>query len=163
MQRILIMGNSGAGKSTLAKKLSEKYQIPRLDLDVLAWEDTEPPSRKPLEESKQLIDEFVDENNSWVIEGCYADLLTIVSANASELLFLNPGVEVCVSNCKNRPWEPHKYESPEAQDANLEMLIGWVKQYDSRDDEFSLKAHRNVFDAFSGVKKEFLSNDWDIE
>ena len=27
-----------------------------------------------------------------------------------------------------RPWEPHKYPSKEAQDANLALLIGWIRE-----------------------------------
>ncbi len=41
------------------------------------------------------------------------------------------------------------------------MLIDWIKQYDVRDDEFSLKAHRELFDNFGGKKVEYTSNDRD--
>lgn len=53
-----------------------------------------------------------------------------------------------------RPWEPHKYPSKEAQDANLEMLIGWIAEYETRTDTFSLAAHRALFDRFTGDKIE---------
>lgn len=51
-----------------------------------------------------------------------------------ELIFLNPGVEACVRHCRARPWESHKYPTRDAQDANLAMLIDWVRSYPSRDD-----------------------------
>ena len=92
----------------------------------------------PLEQSFATIDVFVTSNPNWVLEGCYADLLGKVSDVATQMLFLNPGVETCIENYRNRPWEPHKYESRQAQDKNLEMLIEWVSQYPHRTDEFSL-------------------------
>lgn len=154
MKKILIFGNSGAGKTTLSEKLANEFNLAHLDLDVLAWLDTQPPVRKPLNESAELINEFLLQNNNWIIEGCYADLLEQVSNNANEIIFLNPGTEVCIAHCKNRPWEPHKYKSKEEQDENLTMLIDWVKQYNKREDEFSLKTHKKLFDSFNGNKSE---------
>ena len=84
----------------------------------------------------------------------YADLLDYVSKQASEIIFLNPGVEVCIQNCRSRPWEPHKYSSRDEQDKNLDMLIDWVKKYDTREDEFSLKAHSELYESFTGYKTE---------
>ena len=111
MTRIVIFGNSGSGKSTLAKQLSTKYALSHLDLDSLAWEDSVPPCRKALHESAALIEEFFEQNQNWVIEGCYSDLLELVTVHANEMIFLNPGVETCIQNCKNRLWEAHKYKS----------------------------------------------------
>jgi hypothetical protein len=72
---------------------------------------------------------------------------------------LNPGVEGCIANARERPWEPHKYASKEAQDANLEMLIGWIRDYVARTDVFSLAAHRALFDSFGGDKVELSSRE----
>lgn len=162
MKQILIFGNSGAGKSTLAKKLTEKFNLKHLDLDTLAWQDTQPPSRKPLRKSFKLLDSFLSANSGWVIEGGYADLLNYVSTKANEIIFLNPGTEICIEHCKQRPWEAHKYSSKEAQDKNLEMLIDWVKEYETRDNEFSLKSHRALFELFAGKKTEILQEDYSI-
>lgn len=51
MKKIVIFGNSGSGKSTLATMYSAKYDLPHLDLDTLAWLNTSPPERKPVEDS----------------------------------------------------------------------------------------------------------------
>jgi adenylate kinase family enzyme len=152
--KILIFGNSGSGKSTLAKSLSQQDSLEHLDLDTLAWLPGSPPARKPLKESKTEIDRFISFNQNWVIEGCYADLLELVTPHATEIIFLNPGVDACIRNCRSRPWEPHKYASKEAQDANLNLLIGWVKQYVTRKDEFSLEAHKRIYESFKGKKTE---------
>ena len=134
MHRILITGNSGSGKSTMAAQVAAEYGLPHLDLDTLAWES--PAVRRPLDDSVAAIRAFLDRNPQWVIEGCYTGLLEAVLPHATELRFLNPGVEACVRNCRSRPWEPHKYPSVEAQNQNLEMLIRWVREYETRDDEF---------------------------
>lgn len=158
MKRIIIFGNSGSGKSTLAKKYQNEG-LSHLDLDTIAWEMNPDPVRKSLNKSKALIDEFLNNNQSWVIEGCYSDLLEIVSKEATEAIFMNLSVEQCIANAKARPWEPHKYESKEAQDENLAMLIDWIKQYETRDDTFSYKAHQALFQKFKGEKKMVQENN----
>ena len=155
MKKIVIFGNSGSGKSTLAISLCQTHKLQHLDLDVLAWLDAQPPQRRPLDDSCRQIDQFLTQHDNWVIEGCYADLLSFAIEQASEIIFLNPGVDACITNCRQRPWEPHKYPSKEAQDANLEMLIAWLREYPTRKDEFSLQAHRELFDNYSGKKQEY--------
>jgi len=159
LKKIMVFGNSGSGKSTLAQQYSTRFAVPVLDLDILAWLPTNPPQRAPLEQSFSQIDVFIANNSGWVIEGCYADLLSKVTNEASEMFFLNPGVKTCIENSRNRPWEPHKYASKQAQDKNLPMLIEWISQYPEREDEFSLSAHQKLFNAFGGKKTEILSNE----
>ncbi|MER0123422.1 DNA topology modulation protein [Streptococcus sp. ZJ93] len=65
-----IIGYSGAGKSTLAKFLATYYAIPRLHLDTVRflpqWQE------RPDEDMKALVDNFLDQHNSWVIDGNYS-------------------------------------------------------------------------------------------
>ena len=159
MSKVVIFGNSGSGKSTLAKALATKNQLAHLDLDTIAWKPCAPPERMPIAESSQAIDAFLSESKSWVIEGCYSDLLELVTPKADNVIFLNLSVEDCIANAKSRPWEPHKYESKEAQDANLDMLIDWIAQYDARQDTFSKSAHEKLFEDFQGKKTMYVSND----
>jgi len=156
--KIIIFGNSGAGKSTLSFAYAKKYQLSLLDLDTLAWLATDPPSRKPLAESFKEIERFMSDNSQWVIEGGYADLIALPIKTATEIVFLNPGVNTCVENCKNRPWEPHKYDSESAQNDNLSMLLEWVAAYYNRTDTFSLPAHKKLFNDFKGKKTEHFQN-----
>lgn len=162
MKKILIFGNSGSGKSTLAKKLSDAHQLAHLDLDTVAWDMTPAPVRKPIEQSKVVIDQFVQDNDGWVVEGCYADLLALLVDECSQMIFMNLPVAACIANAKNRPWEPHKYESKAAQDANLEMLIDWIaqydKQYDKQEPAFSQAAHQKLYDDFAGEKVMHVEN-----
>jgi len=119
MSKILVFGNSGSGKSTFSKQLARELGLAHLDLDVLAWLSTSPPKRMPIEKSKEKINDFIAEHDSWVVEGCYTDLLELLKHEASEVVFMDLTVEQCIANAKSRPWEPHKYASKEAQDANL--------------------------------------------
>jgi len=157
MKRIIIFGNAGSGKSTLAKKLAKQFKLTHLDLDTLAWLDTDPPSRKQLNDSAREMDRLLDQTQEWVIEGGYSDLLVLKLKQATEVFFLNLGVATCIDNCRSRPWEPHKYNSPEEQNNNLDMLIDWLKQYPFRDDDFSLTSHQQLFNDFTGKKMEFLT------
>ncbi len=159
MKNILIFGNSGSGKSTLAKKLCNSEDLSHLDLDTLAWKRTTPPERVPIEQSKREILAFSEANHGWVIEGCYSDLLEIALPLSNEIIFMNLPIDSCIENAKNRPWEPHKYESKEAQDKNLDMLINWIAQYSERDDTFSKIAHTRLYAEYSGKKKMVTSNE----
>lgn len=161
--KIVVLGNSGSGKSTYASKAAKELNCTHLDLDTIAWtHNANPPKRLPLIESTRKINSFMKTNINWVIEGCYADLLSLALPFATELVFLNPGTETCISNAKNRPWESHKYDSLEQQNKNLPMLIEWIMQYDQRNDEFSLQSHRRLFENFEGRKQELTSNKRDV-
>lgn len=151
MRRIVIIGNSGSGKSTLAGKLATEHALQALDLDTITW--SSPGVRRDLSESRADLDTFIAEHDAWVIEGCYASLAEHALPHCTELVFLDPGVEACVAHNEARPWEPHKYASKEAQDQNLAMLQQWVRDYYTRDDEYSHAAHQRVFDAFTGSKR----------
>jgi adenylate kinase family enzyme len=160
MARYVLVGNSGSGKSTLAARLARGSDVPHLDLDTLAWEPATSPTRRPAEDSAREIASFMEASaKGWVIEGCYADLVGVALFRCTRLLFLNPGVHACIANAGARPWEPHKYASKEAQDANLEMLLGWIRDYWTRDDVFSQAAHRALFDGFAGDKLELTSRE----
>ncbi|MFC3702535.1 AAA family ATPase [Reinekea marina] len=162
MSTIVIFGNSGSGKSSLAKKLAKKYQLAHLDLDTVAWQPIMPPERKAIEESENQIIEFIESRPNWVIEGCYSDLLKLVMPKASEIIFLNLPISECIDNARNRPWEPHKYESKAAQDANLDMLISWITDYNNRTDTFSKVAHEKLYRDFNGKKTELVANVSDV-
>jgi len=157
MRKIIIFGNSGSGKSTLARKF-QQAGLAHLDMDTLAWDMNPDPVRKPLKESQQEISEFINNNDSWVVEGCYSDLINFAISHSTEIIYMNPGVDRCIENAKNRPWEPHKYASKQAQDENLEMLVNWIKQYPTRTDTFSKIAHETLYSNYEGKKTMYASN-----
>jgi adenylate kinase family enzyme len=155
--RTVIIGNAGTGKSTLAKKMAQVRGATHFDLDVIAWDSKNGIDRRPLEDSLRELQQFLDTHQNWVIEGCHMSLVQPVMPWCRELVFLNPGILQSERNCRSAPFEPHKFPSAEAQEANLEALIEWMKTYETRDDEFSLASHRALFDSFDGLKAEYLS------
>lgn len=67
--KIAIIGYSGSGKSTLANMLKDKLNIPVLHLDKISFYPKW--INKSLEERKEKLEEFLDNNSSWVIDGNY--------------------------------------------------------------------------------------------
>lgn len=153
--RISIIGNSGSGKSTLAQRLAQCYPSPVLDLDTVAWEPGKiAVPRDPVAAAADVIS-FCTSNPDWIIEGCYADLVRASLPFDPYLLFLDPGLEQCLSNCKSRPWEPHKYKSKQEQDKGLAFLLSWVAEYYSREGHMSRLSHAALYESYSG-RKQFL-------
>jgi adenylate kinase family enzyme len=150
VRKILILGNSGSGKSTLAQTLKAAEGLGILDLDTIAWR--EPAVRRDPDDTFNLLRDFIGGREGWVIEGCYGSLIQRATAFCTELIFLDPGVEVCLANNRQRPWEPHKYDSKEAQDAGLDFLQQWVRDYYTRDDECSHRRHTQVYESYTGDK-----------
>jgi len=154
--RVLIFGNAGSGKSSLAAQLVAQHGIPHLDLDTIVWEPGQIAVQRPSGEILASLAGFLARHSSWVIEGCYGELVEAASRECTELVFLNPGLEACLENNRRRPWEPHKYATPEAQDAMLDDLQAWVADYYERQDQWSYLAHRRIYDSFGGRKVEYL-------
>ena len=150
--RIAIVGNSGSGKSILARLLGDVHALPVLDLDTVVWE---PGSvavlRNPADAAADLR-AFCDAHDNWVIEGCYGNLTRVALERSPVLVFLEPGVDACLANGRNRPWEPHKYASKAEQDERLELLLAWVEEYYTRTDSLSLADHQALFDGYTGHK-----------
>ena len=153
MQRILIYGNSGSGKTTLASQLSAQHELVVLDLDTITWKPDVPGVRLALADSLKQLEDFISTNEQWIIEGCYGSLIEQASAYCTELIFLHPGVDKCLSNNLKRPWEAHKYPSLEAQNKNLAFLQQWVRDYYTRDDEYSYPFHQRIYAQFAGPKQ----------
>jgi adenylate kinase family enzyme len=161
--RIAILGNSGSGKSTLARRLAGADGITVLELDAIVWEPGKVAVPRKPEDVQADLERFIAENESWIIEGCYGDLLARALPFCTEFIFLNPGEATCLANNRKRPWEPHKYDSAEAQNAMLDYLLAWVKDYYIRDDQCSLANHRRLFDSYAGKKREMQGSVSDAD
>ncbi len=151
--RLILLGNAGAGKSTLSQKLIAQQPAVCLSLDAVAFENGT--KRRPLSDSIRDVKHFIATHESWIIEGCYADIIEPILPDCEELIFLNPGIDVCVAHCQVRPWEPDKFRSSQEQDENQENLIAWVRSYESRTDEYGCLRHRALYESFTGKKREF--------
>jgi adenylate kinase family enzyme len=151
--RIAIMGNAGSGKTTLARSLAGSG-VAVLDLDTIAWEPNAGAILRPIDAAHRELQRFCSRQSDWIVEGCYGDLIEAALRWQPELIFLNPGKEVCLRNCRNRPWEPNKYRSKAEQDANLETLLEWISAYYTCAGSMSLAGHRATYDAYNGPKRE---------
>jgi adenylate kinase family enzyme len=153
--KAILLGNAGAGKSTLSRLMMAKEPAARLSLDEVAFRGGT--NRRPLQDSIEDTRYWISAHPSWIIEGCYADIIEPVLVYCDELIFLNPGVVACVAHCRSRPWEPEKFRSSQEQDENLDNLIQWVRSYETHADEYGLSRHRALYDSFHGRKSEAAS------
>ena len=150
--RVAIIGNSGSGKSTLAGQISAAHAITSLDLDTVVWEPGKIAVPRAEESANADVRAFCTTHTRWIVEGCYARLVESTLEYSPILLFIDPGVEACLANCRSRPWERHKYASKSEQDEKLEFLLSWVRDYYTRDGDLSLRAHQSLFDGYRGPK-----------
>jgi adenylate kinase family enzyme len=157
--KVLVFGNSGSGKSTYAQALAAREGLAHLDLDSIVWEPGKIAVQRSMESVAAPLQAFIDSHASWVIEGCYGELVHAAAPHSTLLIFLNPGMEGCLANNLRRPWEPHKYASSELQNSMLGQLQEWVAAYYERKDAWSYRVHREIFDAFAGPKVEHRELD----
>jgi adenylate kinase family enzyme/GNAT superfamily N-acetyltransferase len=153
--RWTIIGNAGSGKSTLAGKIARLTGAAVLDLDTLAWaEDTPTPERRPVDETRSLLESFCSEHASWIAEGCYEDLVAEILPFDPCLVWLHPPVDACLAQCRSRAFEPHKFASLEEQNAMLSSLLDWVADYPVRKGPMSEATHRALYETYQGRKYE---------
>ena len=86
--KICIIGFSGCGKSTLAKFLGEAYSVPVLYCDTLHflpnWKE------RCKQDEERIMQEFLDANDSWVIDGNYTStLFERRMREADKIIFMN--------------------------------------------------------------------------
>jgi len=154
---IAILGNSGSGKSTLAHWLARRADAALLDLDSVAWEPGKIGVARPADAARNDVHTFCSQHPRWVVEGCYASLVAATFGFAPRLIFMNPGQEQCLANCRTRPWEPHKYGSKQLQDQHLTYLLSWVAEYYTRAGDMSLQEHARCFASYAGPKHAVMT------
>lgn len=151
--RIAIVGNSGSGKSMLSKAIARDYSWPQLDLDTIAWEPRRIAVPRDSAKAKADVERFCVNHLDWIVEGCYSELIAVSLRHSPLLILLDPGLDRCLANCRERPWEPHKFRSQADQDQKLAFLLTWVREYYTRDGPMSLRAHEALFQSYVGPKQ----------
>ena len=98
--KIVIIGYSGSGKSTLAKTLSAHYNIPVLHLDSVhfkpGWVERDD------NEANEIVRKFINDNESWVIDGNYRNLVPERFELADQIIFLNYNRFTCLKGVIKR-------------------------------------------------------------
>ncbi len=127
--KIAILGYSGSGKSTLARKLSEFHHVPILYLDTVqflpGW------AERDREEARGIVRDFMQINDSWVIDGNYSGFLQAERLEQADvILYLNFPRHVCLRRAVKR-YRQHKNTTRESMtDGCTEKLdaefIWWI-------------------------------------
>lgn len=159
--RVSILGNSGSGKSTLARTLGRFANACVMDLNIVAWEPGKIAVPRELSLAYGDLDQFISSAplNAWIVEGCYGTLVQRTLQHQPLLIFLDPGVEQCLSHCRTRPFEPHKYRTAEEQDSMLPALLNWVRDYYQRTGEMGHQDHVERFELYTGPKVRLTSTE----
>lgn len=154
--KIAVLGYSGSGKSTLAKALADKYGVPLLHLDRVFWLPGW--QERPREESREIIREFMDTHDGWVIDGNYQHACYHYArrmAEADRIVFLEFNRAACFARAARRAIEFHGQERdsigegcPEKLDPEFAKWILW----DGRTPE-----HRARYEALKAKYAEKLT------
>jgi len=95
--KITIIGSSSGGKSTLSRKISQEFNIPRFEIDRVWFKhdgheylNNGTPEQKALVLQKVLteIEKFLATNNSWVFDGTYSKLQSVIADQADIVIFI---------------------------------------------------------------------------
>jgi adenylate kinase family enzyme len=86
VRRVSVVGNSGSGKSTLSKSLAEALGCPWLELDSVFHQ----PDWTPLDRAEFAARvTAVTDGDSWVIDGNYSAVQSLVWDRADTVVFLD--------------------------------------------------------------------------
>jgi adenylate kinase family enzyme len=127
--KVAIIGYSGSGKSTLAAKMGDIYNCPVLYLDRVHFKDNW--IERDDETAKAILKDFMDKNDSWVIDGNYNSLLRgrrleeadmIVFMNFSRLTCLRQAIKR-YKTYKGKTRESMADNCPEKMDMEF---IKWI-------------------------------------
>ena len=96
--KITIVGPSSSGKSTLAKRISQRFTIPRLELDRLWFEAgghdcfvngcTEEEKNKISLQIKDQVEDFLTQHKDWVIDGTYTKIQPMIADQADNVVLI---------------------------------------------------------------------------
>lgn len=144
-KRIVVIGSSCSGKTSLGKQLHVDMQIPHLDLDEIVWLPNW--LKRPNEEAEQLLADFVNMHDSWVITGNYTGMSSSISwPKATHVVWLHYPLHTIMYRYFTRTYkriitkEPvcnGNYESVYNTFFAEEPLLPWIlKHYKRQNDRF---------------------------
>lgn len=96
--RITVIGPSSGGKSTLTRKISEQFNIPRLEMDRLWFESgghqcfihgcTEEEKMLVQDKINHRLADFLESNESWVVDGTYSKIQPTIADKADAVVLI---------------------------------------------------------------------------
>ncbi|MCI1220086.1 MAG: DNA topology modulation protein [Bifidobacterium sp.] len=140
--KIAIIGYSGSGKSTLARTLGERRNIPVLHLDTVQflpqWRE------RPDDEQRRMVRAFIDEHDSWVIDGNYSKLYVAERLeSADQIIMLQFNRFACLWRALRRAKTYRGKSRPSMTDGcaeRIDFAFAWWILYRGRD-----SAHRENY------------------
>ena len=85
-QRINVVGTTGAGKTTVARRLSEIFRIPHVEMDALFWGPNW--TRAPAGILAQRVTEAASPDR-WVLDGNYSVVRDLIWPKATGIVWLD--------------------------------------------------------------------------
>ena len=126
--KIVITGYSGSGKSMLAKNLAAHYNIPVLHMDSIHFKEGW--VERDNAEFETIVNDFMKNNSSWVIDGNYRKIATHRFEQADQLFFLNYNRFFCLINVIKRYFQNKGKSRSDMADGCEEKLdlafLWWV-------------------------------------
>ena len=121
--RIVIIGYSASGKSTLAKTLGEIFNIPVLYLDKVNFLPNWQERKK--EESKKIVEDFINNNKDFIIEGDYSKFAFDLRIKlSSKIIFLDFDRVTCLFQAIER-YSKNKGKVRESMSEGCVEKIDW--------------------------------------
>ena len=151
--KICIIGYSGSGKSTLAKRLGSFYNIPILHLDSVnflpGWEV------RDTNEMNSIVDNFLESNESWVIDGNYSKVGTKRFDMCDQIIFLNYNRFTCLKGVMKR-YKDNKgktrIDMAEGCDEKLDFPFLWWVFHEGR----NYKRRKRLYSYTTTCKNHFI-------
>lgn len=148
--KITVIGPSGGGKSTLTRKISDKFGIPRLEMDRLWFESgghncfikgcTEEEKNMVSQRINKKVSEFLSTHEHWVIDGTYTKIQPLIANKADAVVLIRRPLPQRLFGhilrvIKNTDCHP---ETSKWQDIHFSKTIvrRWIKGENKKLDEF---------------------------
>ena len=146
--KIHIIGCSGTGKTYLAKKLSNKYNIPRYDLDNIYWDNSSEKyeTKTEFEKRDKLLQKIL-EKDSWIIEGIYYKWLEQSFKNADIIYVLDLPKYIYKFRIIQR-FIKRKLKLEAGKKENLKSLLDllkWTDEFQNEDMKEIIKYKEKVY------------------
>ena len=129
--KIAVLGYSGAGKSTLARALSSALTLPCLHLDQVHWLPGW--TERAQEESRQIVEEFLEQNTSWIIDGNYSRTMEMRLAKCDTVIYLDFNRWACLRGMCQRVFGNYGKARPDMAQGCPERFdpafVKWIWNY----------------------------------
>jgi adenylate kinase family enzyme len=120
--RVSVIGSSGAGKSTFARRLAHRLGCACIELDAIyhqaGW------TQLSDEEFRARVSPLV-QPESWVCDGNYSNVHTIVLARATDVVWLDPAKPVVMAQVIWRSFS-RAITGRELWNGNRELFRSWI-------------------------------------